>query len=153
MQLLCLSIAATVPSNAATVPIKRSHCAHQIQPLCPSSAATVPIKRSHCAHQAQPLVPINYCYCAPSNAASVPINCRYCVPSNAASVPINCRYCAPSNAASMHRPALTCLAAGQRRCPARSSMSSSVLSIRRPITAPDLLANQVTGNRPEHLID
>ncbi|PIO15318.1 hypothetical protein AB205_0045180 [Aquarana catesbeiana] len=38
------------PSNAATVPIKRCHCAHQTLPLCPSNAATVPIKRSHCAH-------------------------------------------------------------------------------------------------------
>ncbi|XP_073470780.1 ATP-binding cassette sub-family C member 5-like isoform X1 [Aquarana catesbeiana] len=67
----------TVPSIAATVPIKCSRCA-------PSNAATVPIKCSHCAHHMQPVI-IICSLCAhhmqllcPSYAASVPIICSLC---------------------------------------------------------------------------
>ncbi|PIO10753.1 hypothetical protein AB205_0026080 [Aquarana catesbeiana] len=131
---LCPSNTATVPSNAATVPIKRCHCAHQTLPLCPlnaatvpSNAATVPIKRSHGA--------IKHCHCAkrcqcahhmlpacPSNAASEPIKCCQCA--------LECPQCDP------HLLSV---------CPALT------LSW-RPIAAPVISANQVTGNRPEHLI-
>ncbi|PIO15642.1 hypothetical protein AB205_0212170 [Aquarana catesbeiana] len=95
MQPLC-------PSNAATVPINCSHCAHQTQPLCPSYAAIVPIICSHCAHQMQPL--------CPSFAVTVPIKCSHCAhrmqplcPSIAAIpiVPIICSHLCPSYAATV----------------------------------------------------
>lgn len=118
------------------------HCAyqtqplyHQMQPLCPSNGTTVPIKHRYCAHYMQPLFPSN----APT------------VPSNAPTVP-------PAVC-----PALTLgqwvTAAGNERSPQCLLLPSSppILSYgwapdRRPIRAPVVSANQVTGNRLEHLV-
>ncbi|PIO31538.1 hypothetical protein AB205_0162730, partial [Aquarana catesbeiana] len=119
---LCSSNAATVPSNAAAVPINCSHCAHQLLPLCPSNAATVPIKCSHCAHKMLPL-----CH---TNAATVPIECCHCA-IKCCHRAIECRHCDPPC------PLAVCLA---------------LTLSRRPITTPVISANQVMGNRPEHLI-
>ncbi|PIO25833.1 hypothetical protein AB205_0042330, partial [Aquarana catesbeiana] len=63
---------------------------HQSLPLCLSNAATVPINRSHCAISNTPTVPSNAAT-VPSNTATVPILCSHCAPSNAASLcPIKC---------------------------------------------------------------
>ncbi|PIO22743.1 hypothetical protein AB205_0170720 [Aquarana catesbeiana] len=171
-----------IASIAATVPIKRSHCAHQILPLChqtqplcpsnsatvPSNAATVPIKRSHCAHQTLPLCPSNAAT-VPSNAATVPSNAAT-VP-NAATVRMTCCQCAqqmlpvcptahhmlpvcPSNPASVPTAhhMLPVCPSNAASVPIKRCQCTPAARLPRPIAAPVVSANQGTGNRLKPLI-